>query len=139
MAVASTGPSERAGLSEAPVTGPKTMIAHVTERPIMSPAQPPGARRSTARAMIAVTSRNVPAASVTTPRPNETPSASAFCPVPTSAAPENVARSRRAPPNAPTSWAAMYAGTSAHGKRPVAASETVTAGLMCAPDVVPKA
>jgi hypothetical protein len=94
----------------------------------MRPAQPPGGRRSTARAMIAVTMRNVAAASATTPRPNETPSPSAVDPVPKSAAPANVARMSSAPANPPTSCAPMYAGTSAHGKRPAAASATLTAG-----------
>ena len=45
----------------------------------------------------------------------------------------------RPPSTAPTSWAATYAGASRHGNRRTAANEIVTAGLMCAPEVVPKA
>ena len=44
---------------------------------------------------------------------------------------------RSAPTVAPTSCAATYAGTSRHGKRRVAASATVTAGLMWEPEIGP--
>jgi hypothetical protein len=46
-----------------------TRIAQVTDSPIMSPAQPPGARRSTASAMIVATRRKVASASATMPEP----------------------------------------------------------------------
>ena len=65
MVLTTRGPKVRAGLSAPPVRGPINRIAAATARPIMSPAQPPGARLSTASAMIAVTSRNVPIASAT--------------------------------------------------------------------------
>ena len=55
----------RAGLTEPPLMGPITMISHVTASPITRPANPVGARRSTASAMIVATSRNVPSASAT--------------------------------------------------------------------------
>jgi hypothetical protein len=44
-----------------------------------------------------------------------------------------------APRIAPVTWAAMYAGTSRHGNLPVAASPSVTAGLMWLPEMCPSA
>ena len=40
---------------------------------------------------------------------------------------------------APTTWAAMYPGTSFHGNFPVMANPRVTAGLMWLPDTWPSA
>ena len=103
-------------------------------------AQPARARLSTATAMIVNTSRKVPSASATMPWATLTPLASAVSPTP----PRSVALSptkatmSSAPPSAPASCATTYAGTSTQLNRRAAARESVTAGLMWAPDVVPR-
>ena len=108
MVVARYGPKVRAGFTEPPLIGPITMISHATASPITRPANPAGARRSTASAMIVDTSRNVPS-----------PSASTACavvnPAPTVVPPDTfrslacdpkIALMRTAPTSAPASCAA---------------------------------
>ena len=118
-----------------------SMISAATASPMRKPAQPAGARSSTATAMIVKTSRNVPSASATMPCGPLTPGPRDVRPT----LPRSVARlptyatMSRAPAKAPSSCATTYGPTSAQLKRRAAARATVTAGLMWAPDVVPTA
>ena len=89
--------------------------------------------------MIASISRYVATASTRMAWPYPTPSPKATPPTfPRSTATvPNVPISSSPPASDPVIWAAMYGTASRHGNLPVTASATVTAGLMCAPDVVP--
>ena len=46
-AVTNSGPKARAGFSDAPVTGPTTMMIAITTPPMTMPAKSPGERAST--------------------------------------------------------------------------------------------
>ena len=59
IAVTSSGPKARAGFSEAPVTGPTTMMIATTTPPMTRPAKSPGERASTIPMMASI-SMNVP-------------------------------------------------------------------------------
>ena len=77
-------------------------------RPIIRPAQPSGARESTARAITANISRNVPITSATIPCQYDTPGAREVDPRPRSTAlVPNAEMISSAPTKAPTSWARM--------------------------------
>ncbi len=136
----SSGPSARAGLIEALVSGPTVMMIATTTRPMTRPAQPSGERVSTMPRMVnmripvARASTNIaePQAVTsllksTTPKPE--PKSKTRLP--------NDAQIASAPPIAPATCAAQYAGTPLQGKRLVAASANVTAGLMWHPDTLP--
>src|SRR5258708_6246550 len=79
---------------------------------------------------------------ITARSPNVATNSPTHCPIPVRSwrdaenkGSPNITCAIATPTNAPASCATTYAGTSRHGVPPCAASESVTAGLKCAPEI----
>ena len=116
------------------------MMAAKTTNPMASPAQPAGARRSITPNTVN-TRRKVPMNSAKVAWLYPTPGWKAATPSPSvfPATLPSTPMMARLPRIAPTTCAPMYAGTFRHGNFLVAASATVTAGLMWHPEMWPMA
>src|SRR5579871_4724677 len=130
-----SGPRDRAGFMDAPLTGAAQRPARPMYPPTANAARVPTLWAREAVPRIVLTRPTVRTTSMENACRSVMPGPGSVAPRPPTR-PKRAARNAAAP-MAPISWATMYPGTRFHGKSPRAANAMLTAGLRWAPEVAP--